>query len=432
MKKSRIVIILVLLVIAGLSVWYFFYRKKEQKIYVITEKPQYGYISKSVTATGTIQPVDTVAVGAQVSGTIAKIYTDFNARVLKGQLIAEMDKSLFNAQVDQYKANLELAKATLTYQKSNFDRQTLLYNTGSISKADFETAQDQYLTAKATVSSVQAQLNAALKNLSYASIYSPVDGVVLLRNISVGQTVAASFNTPTLFIIAKDIKKMQVQAAVDEADIGDVKDSLRVIFTVDAYPDITFTGKVRQIRLEPVVSANVVTYTTIVTAPNDDLKLRPGMTANIFIYTKEVNNALLISSKALKFKPDSTLANQYHLISIPADIKPRKNSSAPKSIPASGLSRHPAGSMVDSSLKNNVEFVWVQLGDSLQEKKIHTGLDDDTHVEVLDGLSIADSVVIGISQSVGRATAVTNAAPKSPFMPTRPQTPPRPKTTNRP
>ena len=280
-----------------MGIWFFFYRKHESKIFVLTEKPQIGYISKSVTATGTIEPVDTVAVGSQVSGTIAKIYTDFNARVTKGQLIAEMDKSLFIAQADQYKANLELAKATLSYQKNNFDRQSLLFNTGSVSKADFETAQDQYLTAKATVASVQAQLNAALKNLSYSSIYSPVNGVVLLRNISVGQTVAASFNTPTLFIIAKDITKMQVQAAVDEADIGDVNDSQRVIFTVDAYPDLTFTGKVDQIRLQPVVSANVVTYTTIVTAPNDDLKLKPGMTANIFIYTKEVDSAMLISSK---------------------------------------------------------------------------------------------------------------------------------------
>jgi HlyD family secretion protein len=433
MKKYRIVLIIALLLIAGVGSWYFFYRKKEQKIFVITEKPQYGYISKSVTATGTIQPVDTVAVGSQVSGTIAKIFTDFNARVSKGQLIAEMDKSLFNAQVDQYKANLELAKATLTYQKSNFDRQSLLFSTGSISKADYETAEDQYLTAKATVSSVQAQLNAAQKNLSYASIYSPVDGVVLLRNISVGQTVAASFNTPVLFIIAKDITKMQVQAAVDEADIGDVKDSLRVIFTVDAYPDITFTGKVRQIRLEPVVSANVVTYTTIVTAPNDDLKLKPGMTANIFIYTKEVENALLIPSKALKFKPDSALAQQYHLVAIPSNARPRKNAAAARTSTTSGSSKHLVNNFVDSNAnKNNVEFVWVQYGNNLEEKKIHTGLNDDTHVEVLDGLSVADSVITGTSQSDAHLTPVTNAAPKSPFMPTRPQTPTRSKTNARP
>ncbi len=425
MKKPGTIIVISLLVLTGAGVWYFFYKKKEQKIFILTEKPQYGYISKSVTATGTIQPVDTVAVGAQVSGTIAKIYTDFNARVTKGQLIAEMDKSLLNAQVDQYKANLELAKATLGYQKSTFDRQSLLFNTGAVSKADYETAQDQFLTAKATVSSVQAQLNAALKNLSYTSIYSPVDGVVLLRNISVGQTVAASFNTPTLFIIAKDITKMQVQAAVDEADIGDVKDSLRVMFTVDAYPDITFTGKVRQIRLEPVVSANVVTYTTIVTAPNDDLKLRPGMTANIFIYTKEVDSAMLISSKSLKFKPDSALAKQYHLIFLQPGNRPRKNAGTARNVASSGSSKRSAGHTTDSSGKNNVEFVWVQLGDTLEEKKIHTGLDDDTHVQVINGLALTDSVITGISQAGAGTTPLTNAAPKSPFMPSRPQSPSR-------
>jgi len=425
MKKSRIIIIITLLLLIGAGVWYFYYKKKEHKIFILTEKPQYGYISKSVTATGTIQPVDTVAVGAQVSGTIAKIYTDFNARVTKGQLIAEMDKSLFNAQVDQYKANLELAKATLAYQKSTFDRQSLLFNTGAISKADYETAQDQFLTAKATVASVQAQLNANVKNLSYASIYSPVDGVVLLRNVSVGQTVAASFNTPTLFIIAKDITKMQVQAAVDEADIGDVKDSLRVIFTVDAYPDITFTGKVRQIRLEPVVSANVVTYTTIVTAPNEDLKLRPGMTANIFIYTKEVDSAMLISSKALKFKPDSSLAKQYHLVAVHTGSRPRKNAATARTGASAGSSKRAAGYSVDSSGKNNVEFVWVQLGDTLSEKKIHTGLNDDTHVQVIDGLTVTDSVITGITQSGASTGPVSNAAPKSPFMPSRPQSPNR-------
>ncbi|HEY4937209.1 MAG TPA: efflux RND transporter periplasmic adaptor subunit [Puia sp.] len=431
MKKYRAIIIVAVLLLAGTGIWYFFYRKKDNKIFVITEKPQIGYISKSVTATGTIEPVDTVAVGSQVSGTIAKIYTDFNARVTKGQLIAEMDKSLFMAQVDQYKANLELSKATLTYQKSNFDRQTLLFNTGSISKADYETAQDQYLTAKASVASVQAQLDAALKNLSYASIYSPVNGVVLLRNISVGQTVAASFNTPTLFIIAKDITKMQVRAAVDEADIGDVSDSQRVIFTVDAYPDITFTGKVNQVRLEPVVSANVVTYTTIVTAPNDNLKLMPGMTANIFIYTKEVDSAMLISSKDLKFKPDPSLANQYKILPLPASTKPKQNTQAARNSTGPGSSKRNAGNLADSSArKKSVAFVWVQFGDSLEEKKIHTGLNDDTHVEVLDGLTLSDSVITGISQSGINATPVSSAPPKSPFMPSRQQTP-KPKS-NRP
>jgi HlyD family secretion protein len=429
MKKYRTIIILAVLLLAGIGIWYFFYRKKDNKIFVLTEKPQIGYISKSVTATGTIEPVDTVAVGSQVSGTIAKIYTDFNARVTKGQLIAEMDKSLFMAQVDQYKANLELSKATLAYQKSNFDRQSLLFNTGSISKADYETAQDQYLTAKASVASVQAQLDAAQKNLSYASIFSPVNGVVLLRNISVGQTVAASFNTPTLFIIAKDITKMQVRAAVDEADIGDVSDSQRVIFTVDAYPDITFTGKVNQIRLEPVVSANVVTYTTIVTAPNDNLKLMPGMTANIFIYTKEVDSAMLISSKDLKFKPDPSLADQYKILPLPASTKPKQNAQAAGNSTGTGSSKRNAGNFADSSaIKKTVAFVWVQFGDSLEEKKIHTGLNDDTHVEVLDGLTLSDSVITGVSQAGSKTAPVSSAPAKSPFMPSRQQTP-KPKST---
>ena len=265
-----------------------------------------------------------------------------------------------------------------------------------------------------------------LKNLSYSSIYSPVNGVVLLRNISVGQTVAASFNTPTLFIIAKDITKMQVQAAVDEADIGEVKDSQRVIFTVDAYPDITFTGKVNQIRLQPVVSANVVTYTTIVTAPNDDLKLKPGMTANIFIYTKEVNNALLISSKALKFKPDPSLANQYKLLALNESIKPQQNDKAVANAPVAASSKHSVREAIDSSEeKGKISYVWLQLGDSLKEKEILTGLNDDSHVEVLDGLTVSDSVIISISQTISNPAAASNSKAKSPFMPTRQATPSR-------
>jgi HlyD family secretion protein len=428
MKKFRVIIVVLLLLLAATGIWFFFFKKQKSKISVFTEIPQTGYISKSVTATGTIEPVDTVAVGSQVSGTIARIYTDFNARVTKGQLLAEMDKSLFQAQVDQYTANLELARATMAYQKNNFDRQSLLFNTGSISKAEYETADDLYRTSKATVSSVQAQLDAALKNLSYSSIYSPVNGVVLLRNISVGQTVAASFNTPTLFIIAKDITRMQVQAAVDQADIGEVNDSQRVIFTVDAYPDISFTGKVKQIRLEPVVSANVVTYTTIVTAPNDDLKLKPGMTANIFIYTREVDSAMLISSKAIKFKPDPAMAQQYKVLPLPAEMSARQNTAANGDKNAPGVSKRNAGNLTEFSTRtSNTGFVWVLYGDTLEEKKIHTGLNDDTHVQVIDGLTLSDSVVIGTSQAGSQASRAGTTAPRSPFMPTRPQTPNKPK-----
>src|SRR6202012_415346 len=302
------------------------------------------------------------------------------------QLLAELDKSLFIAAVNQFKANLEVAKAALVYQKSTFDRQSLLYNAGAISKADYENAQNQYLGAKANVQTVQAQLDSSIKNLSYASIYSPVDGVVMTRNVSVGQTVAASFNTPTLFVIAKDISKMQVQAAVSEADIGDVKIGLRVTFTVDAYPDISFTGTVNQIRLQPVVSANVVTYTTIITAPNDDLKLKPGMTANIFIFTKEIDSALLISAKALKFKPDATMAKQFKIIADSAGEmevqKLARKNSGPLAAPRH---RHDTtGRQVDTaSIAGTPAFVWLKIGDSLVEKKINTGLNKDTQGQVL-------------------------------------------------
>ena len=420
---KRAIIIILILLLAGAAAWYFYFKKEEKPVVLQTERPRYGYISKSVTATGTVQPVDTVAVGSQVSGTIKAIYASYNDRVKKGQLLAELDKSLFLAQVNQFKANLDVAKAALVYQKSTFDRQTLLYNTGAISKAEFENSQNQYSAARAQVESVEAQLAGATKNLDYASIYSPVDGVVMTRNVSVGQTVAASFSTPTLFIIAKDITKMQVQAAVSEADIGDVKVGLRATFTVDAYPDMTFSGTVNQVRLEPVISANVVTYSTIITAPNDDLKLKPGMTANIFIFTKEVDSAMLISAKDLQYKPDVSLTRQYVILPDTIDEREvqaearRSNNSNPLAPPRH---RHDSSSRrIDSAPQTGTPaFVWIKYGDSLIEKKITTGLNNDTRVQVLSGLSLDDEVVGGVEVQTA-ATAGGSGGVRSPFMPAR-------------
>jgi HlyD family secretion protein len=419
---KRAIIIIVLLLLAGAAAWYFYFRKEEKPIVLQTERPRSGYISKSVTATGTVQPVDTVAVGSQVSGTIRAIYASYNDKVRKGELLAELDKSLFQAQVDQYKANLDVAKAALVYQKSTFDRQTLLFNTGAISKQDFENSQNQYLAAKAQVESVQAQLAGSTKNLDYASIYSPVDGVVMTKSVSVGQTVAASFNTPTLFIIARDITKMQVQAAVSEADIGDVKVGLRATFTVDAYPDMSFTGTVNQVRLEPVVSANVVTYSTIITAPNQDLRLKPGMTANIFIFTREIDSALLISSKDLKYKPDASLTKQYIILPDTIDerevqVEARRSNNNPLAPPRH---RHDSSSrVIDSAPQTGTPaFVWVKFGDSLIEKKITTGLNNDTKVQVLSGLGPDDEVVGGVELQTA-ATAGGGGGVRSPFMPAR-------------
>jgi HlyD family secretion protein len=418
---KKLIIIIALLLLAGAGVWYFYFRKDEKPVVLTTEEPTYGYISRSVTATGTIEPVDTVNVGSQVSGTINAIYTDYNAKVTKHQLIATMDKSLFEASVNQYKANLQVAKSQLIYAQNTFDRENTLFKTGAISKADYENYENQLAGAKATEASVQAQLDAATKSLDYASIYSPVDGVVMTRNISVGQTVAASFSTPTLFIIAKDITKMQVQAAVSEADIGDVRTGLRVTFTVDAYPDISFTGTVNQIRLEPVVSANVVTYTTIISAPNQDLKLKPGMTANIFIFTKEVDSALLISAKALKFKPDVTMEKQFAIIpdSIGERNAQRAARRATNDPTAAPRHKHDTSSReVDSAAVGGTPaFVWIKVGDSLMERMVMTGLNNDTQVQILSGITAKDEVVNGTE--IVTAKDKSSGAVRSPFMPAR-------------
>ncbi len=372
--------LIVVSVIIGLwLIWSFAFKKKERALVLPTEKPVYGYISQNVTATGTIQPLDTVSVGTQVSGTISVLNADFNSVVKKGQLLAQIDKSLLQAVVDQNRATLATQRSQLSYTQSNYERQKLLYSTGSISKADYETALNNYNAAVAGVANSEAQLRSSEKNLSYADIYSPIDGVVLSRSISIGQTVAASFSTPTLFVIAKDITKMQVQAAIDEADIGNVKKGQRASFTVDAYIDDSFKGTVADVRLHPKVSSNVVTYTTIINAPNEDMKLKPGMTANIVVYTREVKHALLVSSKALNFQPDSTLSKQFKFKPV-TSAKPSNNI---------------GGNAADTSgkIKAKTGYVWLRKGSDLIQTQVKIGLDDNTHAEILDGLSTGDDVV---------------------------------------
>jgi HlyD family secretion protein len=290
--------------------------------------------------------------------------------------------------VNQFAANLTEARSQATFQQSNFNRQKQLYEVGAISKADYETALNQYNTANATVRSVEAQLQSAQKNLSYTKIYSPIDGVVLSRNVSVGQTVAASFSTPTLFSIARDITKMQVQAHVDEADIGGVKPGQRASFKVDAFIDEEFDGRVDEIRLSPTTSSNVVTYTTLITADNQEQKLKPGMTATITIYTEEAKNALVVPAKALKFSPDASLKREFRIVPYNK-----------------------------SDVNQQSAFVWVKEGDSLVQKKIKTGINDNTQVQVLEGLTSNDVVVTGTISSKEVSTSTTES---SPFMPKRP------------
>jgi HlyD family secretion protein len=417
-KRKKILWISIILVAAVISIiWGVRHRSPE--IVLATEKPHNGYIANAVTATGTIQPVDTVAVGTQVSGTISKVYADFNSKVKKGQLLAELDKTILNAQVQQILASIQQAESQLTYQQSNFNRQSELYKAGAISRADLETAENGFKVAQAGIKSTQSQLQAAQKNLSLANIYSPIDGTVLSRNVSEGQTVAASFNTPTLFSIAKDLTQMQVRAAVDEADIGNVKTGQRVSFTVDAFPEDEFNGTLLEVRLQPSVSANVVTYTTIINASNSELKLKPGMTANITIYTKEENSALLISARATKFKPDSTIMMKYKIVDERKKIKGQQTATAPG---ANEKSDRGNGGIRKDSLANdsgNIKraSVWILNGNTLTRRFIRIGLEDGTQVQALSGITANDEIVDGVQQAGVKANQANSQ--RSPFMPPR-------------
>ena len=412
MKKIKWLIWILIIAVAGIGIWAWKFREMEQPIVLETIHPAQGEISTSITATGTVQPVDTVAVGTQVSGTIKRVFADFNSTVKKGQLLAQLDKSLLQAQVQQFNASLQQSKSNLVYQQSNYDRQKQLFEVGAISKADMETALNQFNVAKDNVTSSSAQLQSAQKNLSYSDIYSPIDGTVLSRNVSEGQTVASSFSTPTLFSIAKDLTKMQVRAAIDEADIGNVETGQRAEFTVDAFPDKVFEGTVKEVRLQAAVSANVVTYVTIIDAPNADMKLKPGMTASITVYTKDIPDALIVPSKAISFKPDSALAKKY---TIEGPVHNRQNGEK-EGNKQSLSSQHKQKQVKNDSVQHAV--VWIKKDSSIVARRIVTGLNNETEVQVISGLTASDEVVTGY-QAIKKGEA-KKTTEKSPFLPQRP------------
>lgn len=410
MKRKIIIWSIVAVVMAAAGIYYFTSRNKTVAVVFTTTKSATGYIAKSVTATGTLQPLDTVSVGSQVSGLVKNIYADFNSVVKKGQLLAQIEPSIIKAQSEESKATLANANSNLNYQQLNYDRQNKLYKLGAISHADYQLATSQYRTAKAAVDNASAQLKITLQTLSYTNIYSPVDGVVLNRNVNVGQTIASSFSAPTLFVIAKDLTKMLVNAAVDEADIGGVLAGQNVTFTVDAFPDDIFRGKVQEILLHATVSSNVVTYATHINVNNQNLKLRPGMTASINIYSEEDSNAVLIPSRALSFKPDSVLLKKYTI------IRAERNAGAVHS-QVKEKNTVPADSMVTEEKEvNKKSYVWIKRGDTLIQKMIITGLNDDTNVKVISGLSPEDEVIT--SAAAGSAEVKADVTQSSPFMPT--------------
>lgn len=310
MKNKKILWAVGALVLIALVIWLLSGGKKEEKVTFDTAKVEKKDIHTSITATGTIEPVTSVTVGTQVSGIVSRLFVDYNSVVKKGQVIAELDKTNLISELNTAKANLSSAQSTLNYETTNFQRYQTLYDKGLVSANDYENARLSYDKARQQVATSRESVQKAQTNLGYATITSPIDGVVLSKSVEEGQTVAASFNTPELFTIAKDLTDMRVIADIDEADIGGVKEGQRVTFTVDAFPDDHFEGAVTQVRQQATTESNVVTYQVVISAPNKDLKLKPGLTANVTIYTLELKDALAIPAKALRFMPNEALLKE--------------------------------------------------------------------------------------------------------------------------
>ena len=365
MKKlriSKIWIAVVVIVIVAVAAWAMSGGKKEEDINFKEEKVALKTLQNSVTATGTIEAVTSVTVGTQVSGIVNKLYVDYNSQVKKGQVIAELDKTNLLSELNTAKANLASAQSSLNYQAANMERYKTLYKKGLVSADEYENALLTYRQAKEQVASSKENVQRAQTNLGYATITSPIDGTVISKSVEEGQTVAASFNTPELFTIAKDLTNMQVVANVDEADIGNVKEGDRVTFTVDAYPDDTFEGTVKQVRLEATTTNNVVTYEVVISAPNADLKLKPGLTANVTIYTQERSGVLAVANKALRFTPTKETVGK--------DMK-----------------------IVDCKGKNKV---WTLNGKTLTAHPVTIGQTDGINTEITKGLKQGDKIVTEI------------------------------------
>ena len=369
MKKlriSKIWIAVVVIVIVAVAAWAMSGGKKEEDINFKEEKVALKTLQNSVTATGTIEAVTSVTVGTQVSGIVNKLYVDYNSQVKKGEVIAELDKTNLLSELNTAKANLASAQSSLNYQAANMERYKTLYKKGLVSADEYENALLTYRQAKEQVASSKENVQRAQTNLGYATITSPIDGTVISKSVEEGQTVAASFNTPELFTIAKDLTNMQVVANVDEADIGGVKEGNRVTFTVDAYPDDTFEGTVKQVRLEATTTNNVVTYEVVISAPNADLKLKPGLTANVTIYTQERSGVLAVANKALRFTPTKETVGK--------DMK-----------------------IVDCKGKNKV---WTLNGNTLTAHPVTIGQSDGINTEITKGLKQGDKIVTEIVVNV--------------------------------
>ena len=433
--KMFLKLLVVLAVLAGIAygVKFFFFTEKASDAAgpLVSAKVTQTTISTTISATGTLEPVDQVEVGTQVSGDIAKIYVDFNSKVKKGQVIAELDKSKLKATLTQSEIAYRSAVNDYKYKESTYNRVKKLSESNAASAVELETAEYNMNSAKLSVERSKNEVNQARLNLSYATIKSPIDGVVLKRAVEVGQTVAASMSTPTLFVIAKDLSQMKVMAAIDEADIGQVKQGQRVTFTVDAFQEDKFKGSVQEVRLNPTTTSNVVTYTVVITAENPDQKLLPGMTATCTIVTQEVEDAIAIPVKALKFTPaeGTPMADPRDM---PRPPRPEGGDFAkgdfPPSPPDMGAGGPPPGGpgkfgppgkggfkKRTGAKKPSGDHVWVSIDGKAAPRRVKTGISDGVNIQILKGLSVGDSVVV--SQETISAAKSEKSSTSNPFMP---------------
>ena len=394
MNKKGIITVVAMIVLLGVTlIWLLGGKSKNDGVAFKTEIVGRKNVRTSITATGTIEPVTEVEVGTQVSGIIDKIYVDYNSVVKEGEIIAEMDKVTLLSDLQSAKATYDGAKSEYEYQKKLFERNKTLHEKELISDTDYESSEYNYRRALSTYEQTSAALAKAERNLSYATITSPIDGIVTSKDVEEGQTVASGFETPTLFTIAADLTKMQVVADVDEADIAGVKEGNHVSFTVDAYPDDVFEGTVRQVRLgstnsssssaSSTTSETVVTYEVVITADNPELKLKPRLTANVTIYTSERNQVLAVPAKALRFSPAKEFSGGYVVTDCSAPSK-----------------------------------VWTLAGNSLTAKPVETGLSDGSYTEIMSGLNEGENIVteVVLKNMIEEETEMAGGE-RSPFMP---------------
>ncbi|MDD4553955.1 MAG: efflux RND transporter periplasmic adaptor subunit [Bacteroidales bacterium] len=445
MKKSYWIIGVVVVVVAAIALWMLLGRKKAAAVEWRTAKIEKGDIRVTVRASGTLNAVTTVQVGTQVSGIIKKIYVDFNSEVREGQVIALLDTTLLAQTVEDARATLRRNEIQASQSKREWDRTRLLFEQKVVAQADYDLALSTYETAQTNAISAKAALNRALINLKYATIIAPISGVVVSRAVDVGQTVAASFSTPTMFTIANDLTKMQVQANIDEGDIGKIEVGQEVIFTVDAYPEMTFSGTVRQVRLQPVTTQNVVNYTVIIDVPNPDLKLLPGMTANITVLVQEVNDVLKVPATALRFTPSQEYIDAA-MKNMPDSARHRfgpgagegrgsgSGSRASGSGGGSQMEQHPGGSMNASGQsgmqqgssgsemvrRKNFGTIWIKTGDSLKPRRVRTGISDGLNTEIMGRIKEGEEVVVSMTNGQ-TAQSSTQQQTQNPFVPQPPR-----------